>query len=161
MHNQSSSTRKTVDFVTERVASAGIKYLIHDVIPKIKDAALNEIGKCNPTSVVSNINLMKFISEKNKKSYYFLFNFFQEQAKAESEKISEKCYNELVSTCEKKFWEICFHRSEKAVTALLSSEVPEVVVSTCVQIVTREAIERVKRWTQSHISLGMLKKNFN
>lgn len=78
----------------------------------------------------------------------------QKQAESEAEKIADRCYNELAQTCEKSFWELCCSRSGQAVRALLSNDLPEVVIETCIQIVTREAAERVRRWTQSHITLG-------
>lgn len=81
----------------------------------------------------------------------------QKQAESEAEKIADRCYNELAQTCEKSFWELCCSRSGQAVRALLSNDLPEVVIETCIQIVTREAAERVRRWTQSHITLGRYK----
>lgn len=45
LHNQSSSTRRTVEFVTERVSSVAVKYLISDVIPKVKEDGLKEINQ--------------------------------------------------------------------------------------------------------------------
>lgn len=59
LHNQSSSTRKTVEFVVERVASVGIKHLIHDVVPHIKKTAMNELKSYNHLPLVSIILLLK------------------------------------------------------------------------------------------------------
>lgn len=54
LQNQSSSTRKTVEFVTERVASITIKHLVHTVIPAIKASAWVEIENLPVDNPVSN-----------------------------------------------------------------------------------------------------------
>ncbi|KAK6624932.1 hypothetical protein RUM44_011796 [Polyplax serrata] len=132
LQNQSSSTRKTVEFVTERVASITIKHLVHTVIPAIKASAWVEIENL-PVDNPKETDLA-------------------------AENRSEPLYKQLLSACEKENWEICLKRSNIAMNALLSSDLHGSVVDTCAKIVARQSVEKVERWMQSHLTLAMVKK---
>lgn len=75
--------------------------------------------------------------------------------------LSENCFKELKSACEREIWEGSSKRSKIALKALLSNELHGSVADTCSGIVTRQATEKVDRWLQSHIKLGIVTEVVN
>lgn len=54
--------RKTVEFVSERIASTAVKHICHNLVPKAKEAALSDLK-----SLLKSDNIDQYIDDNHRK----------------------------------------------------------------------------------------------
>lgn len=133
-HGQPRSVRKTVDFISERVASNCVKYLCRSVIRKIKT---------NNYQSWRTITTRK-TAEENK------ITSLQNLAISTAKDIREQC-GKIIP-------EICGTKISNAMDALLPEDVLLPVKEMCIKIAVRMAIERTDQWLDSYINDAIASK---
>nr|XP_012154190.1 PREDICTED: codanin-1 isoform X2 [Megachile rotundata] len=149
-HGQPASTRKTVDFVSERVASACVKHICNTLLMSSRETNLNNFRKI----------LKKKQSERQwEKLEESLLNDamdFKAYIINDMNILATNMSKELKEQCEISIPTICETRVTKAIESLLAEDSLSPVKEMCVKIATRLATERIHQWIQSHIVGGSL-----
>ncbi|XP_046742766.1 uncharacterized protein LOC124409280 isoform X2 [Diprion similis] len=138
-HGQPISTRKTVDFVSERVASSCVKHICNSALPRARKK-----------------NVVKFQDALSQRILPDDINKFKSSMTAEMHSIASNLSLELKTHCEADILEMCESRTMKSIDSLLAEDTLPSVKQMCSQIAVRIATERVKNWIQSHITDGSL-----
>ncbi|KAJ8666930.1 hypothetical protein QAD02_008592 [Eretmocerus hayati] len=140
-HGQPTSTRKTVEYVSERVASSCVKYIYNNLLPVEKKTAC-EVLK----------NLVEKYCEDPEHDKSQLKDALSDEIKSLSVKaaanVKEKS-KEIVPN-------MCKSRVDQAMESLLAEDCLEAVKAVCKEISMRTALERITQWIQSHIVGGTL-----
>ncbi|KAI4454819.1 codanin-1 [Holotrichia oblita] len=139
------SIRKTVEFISERVASSCVKHICNNVVPEFKKTSLD-----GARSVLLQITR----------------DFDRNEDYGKIENTIKTKINELIPQYLKQLQEICAEEIEKitktriiaSIEALLAvDELPQ-TKETCVLITKRLCFERVQQWINSHINIGLFNK---
>ncbi|XP_048506807.1 codanin-1 isoform X2 [Athalia rosae] len=134
-HGQPVSTRKTVDFVSERVASSYVKHICNVILPRARKR-----------------NILKFqdlVSGRNMPNDMSLVT-------TEMHSLASSVSAEVITQCEADMLGMCESRINKSIEHLLAMDTLPPVKEMCAQIAFRMASERVNYWIQSHIASGPL-----
>lgn len=149
-HGQPASTRKTVDFVSERVASACVKHICNTLLMSFRETNLNNFRKVLKT---------KQSERQQEKLEESLLNdamVFKAHIINDMTTMATNMSKELKEQCEISIPTICEARVTKAIESLLAEDSLSPVKEMCVKIATRLATERIHQWIQSHIVDGSL-----
>ncbi|XP_053970890.1 codanin-1 [Hylaeus volcanicus] len=149
-HGQPASTRKTIDFVSERVASTCVKHICNTLLMSSRESNLNTFRKL----------LKKKQSERqSEKVEELLLNDvtdFKASLANDMNIFATNMSKELKDQCETFIPTICEARVAKSVESLLAEDSLASVKDMCIKIATRLATERIHQWIQSHIMGGSL-----
>ncbi|XP_066998513.2 codanin-1 [Anabrus simplex] len=136
LHGQPGSTRRTMEFVAERVASSCVKHLCNTELPRIKEEALSKVQE-----------LVKSGSSKELMS-----------GKAQTEAVH--CSSVLRTHCLGVVPVFCQQKCSIVLPALLSQDVAKAVSELCIELTSRWSQERVNNWVNSHFTPGLFIKDF-
>ncbi|XP_076642378.1 codanin-1 like protein dlt [Halictus rubicundus] len=136
-HGQPASTWKTIDFVSERVASACVKHICNTLLMTSREANMSAFGKV----------LKKKQNEKELTDTVILKTAVADEMNA----LATGMCKELKEKCESSISTICEARVVKSIDSLLAEDTLASVKEICVKIATRLASERIHQWIQSYI----------
>ncbi|KAK2584047.1 hypothetical protein KPH14_006497 [Odynerus spinipes] len=151
-HGQPASTRKTVDFVSERVASTCVKHICNTLLASTRETNLTTFrelmkkrykGRCRETQSVTNGNNIEI-------------NEFKSSLANEMNLLAHSASKNLKEQCEKSIPQLCENRIVKSIESLLAEDSLVSVKDMCIKIAIRIALERINQWIQSHIVGGSL-----
>lgn len=151
-HGQPASTRKTVDFVSERVASTCVKHICNTLLAFARETNLITFRelmkktykeKCKETQVVTNDTNIEI-------------NEFKSSLSSEMNSLAFSASKDLKEQCEKNILQFCENRIVKSIESLLAEDSLMSVKKMCIKIAIRTAMERINQWIQSHIVGGSL-----
>ncbi|XP_076162125.1 codanin-1 like protein dlt isoform X2 [Ptiloglossa arizonensis] len=140
-HGQPASTRKTVDFVSERVASTCVKHICSTLLMSSRETNLN--------------TFRKILKKKQSEMQLETLTSFKVSLESEMNTFATNTSKELKDQCETFIPTICEARVAKSIESLLAEDLAS-VKEMCVKIATRLATERINQWIQSHIMGGSL-----
>ncbi|XP_012235265.2 codanin-1 [Linepithema humile] len=149
-HGQPASTRKTVDFVSERVASTCVKHICNTLLTSSREANLNSFRK-----ILKRKQIEKDPDEQNEPSTSYL-NEFKTLLVSDMNTLANNVSRDLKDQCEKTIPAICEMRVATSIESLLAEDSLTAVKEMCIKIATRMATERINQWIQSHIVGGSL-----
>ncbi|XP_071441752.1 codanin-1 [Hetaerina americana] len=155
--NQPASVRRTVDFVSERVASTCVRHICSQLLPKALKRGLAR---------VHNSALSKFKESSSDSSTLegqtvekFEFTMAREIHEVSSEEwlsLKKECLEYSDCECERRAWD--------AIPPLLPQSgdeaVSQAVCQMCVQVTIRAARQKVRRWITSHTSAALFAKEY-
>ncbi|XP_014210069.1 codanin-1 [Copidosoma floridanum] len=136
-HGQPMSTRKTVDYVAERVASSCVKYIRDKLLP------VERQNNSEAVKEMADKNYNKFSVEDTE----LIINYLSKDIDA----ISAKAVKNIKERTEEVIPGICEARVTQSITALLSEDCLNAVKNMCIKIATRMALDRIDQWIWSHI----------
>ncbi|XP_024875772.1 codanin-1 [Temnothorax curvispinosus] len=145
-HGQPASTRKTVDFVSERVASTCVKHICNTLLTSSREANLNSFRK-----ILKHKNIERDSDEQGELSRNY-FNEFKALLLSDMNTLANNASRELKDQCEKTIPTICETRVAASIESLLAEDSLTSVKEMCIKIATRMAMERINQWIQSHIA---------
>ncbi|XP_053595302.1 codanin-1 isoform X2 [Microplitis demolitor] len=135
-HSQPRSIKKTVDFVSERVASTCVKYICAFVISTIKEKNYKiwkkKINKKTNEEVVATVEM-------------------DEHKKILTCEIKDECKKIIPKMCEAKI--------KNSIESLLAEDILESVKNMCIKIAVKMSMERINQWIDSYINGVMISKN--
>ncbi|KAI4480255.1 hypothetical protein M0804_010253 [Polistes exclamans] len=152
-HGQPTSTRKTVDFVFERVASTCVKHICNTLLASARETNLDvfrEImkkkykGKHKETHPITNGNNNTEINE------------LKSLLTKEMSMLASTASKDLKEQCDRIIPQFCESRIVKSIESLLAEDSLVPVKEMCIKIAYRVAMERINQWIQSHIVGGSL-----
>ncbi|KAL0112710.1 hypothetical protein PUN28_012167 [Cardiocondyla obscurior] len=149
-HGHPASTRKTVDFVSERVASTCVKHICNTLLASAREANLNSFRK-----ILKRKNIDRSTDEQSELSKNF-FNEFKALLLDDINTLANNASRELKDQCEKTIPAICETRVATSIESLLAEDSLTAVKEMCIKITTRMAMERINQWIQSHIASDSL-----
>ncbi|XP_058792806.1 codanin-1 [Phymastichus coffea] len=141
-HGQPMSTRKTVEYVSERVASSCVKYIYNSLLP---------IERQHNSVTLKSLLDEKYngiIDQNNQNLKSTLLKEMDTLAMNASKNIKEKSDQIILKMCKT--------RISQSIESLLSDDCLEQVKEMCIKIATRMAVERIDQWIQSHITGGSI-----
>lgn len=147
-HGQPASTRKTVDFVSERVASTCVKYICNTMLASSRETNL----------IVFRRLLIHKRGEKDEQSELSMSycDNFRASFLIDINMLANKVSRDLKDQCEQTIPAICETRVATSIESLLAEDSLMAVKEMCIKIATRMAMERINQWIQSHIVGGSL-----
>ncbi|OAD58757.1 Codanin-1 [Eufriesea mexicana] len=148
-HGQPASTRKTVDFVSERVASTCVKHICNTLLMTSRETNLNNFRE---------ILKMKQNERQPEKFGEQLINAkdFKALVVTDMNTLATNVSKELKGQYEATIPGICESRVTKSIESLLAEDSLAPVKEMCCKIAIRLAMERIYQWIQSHIVGGSL-----
>ncbi|KZC08720.1 PREDICTED: codanin-1 [Dufourea novaeangliae] len=149
-HGQPASTRKTVDFVSERVASTCVKHICNTLLMSSRESNLNTFRK------LLKKKQRERQSEKLEEPFSNDIIDFKASVVNEMNTLATNASKELKDQCESSIPAICEARVVKSIESLLAEDSLATVKEMCVKIATRLATERIHQWIQAHIVGGSL-----
>ncbi|EZA59508.1 Codanin-1 [Ooceraea biroi] len=149
-HGQPASTRKTVDFVSERVASTCVKHICNTLLASSREANLNSFRK------ILKHKYDKKDPEERNESLTEHIKEFKALLVNDMNTLANNVSRNLKDQCEKTIPAICETRVATAIEALLAEDSLTPVKEMCVKIAIRMTTERINQWIQSHIVGGSL-----
>lgn len=149
-HGQPASTRKTVDFVSERVASTCVKHICNTLLTSSRETNLNTFRK------ILKKKMSERQSEKLEEPLSNSITEFKASLGNDMNTLATNVSKELKDHCEATIPAICEARVAKSIESLLAEDSSTTVKKMCVKIATRLATERIHQWIQSHIVGGSL-----
>ncbi|XP_066596391.1 codanin-1 [Prorops nasuta] len=149
-HGQPASTRKTVDFVSERVASTCVKYICNTLLAASREANLNAFRK----TMKASYDQMR--AEKQRERATLEIGTIKASLAEDIRTRAGTVSKELKEQCDKVIPEICEARIQKSIDSLLPEDSLPKVKEMCIKIAIRMATERMNQWIQSHVFGGSL-----
>ncbi|XP_014486058.1 PREDICTED: codanin-1 isoform X2 [Dinoponera quadriceps] len=149
-HGQPASTRKTVDFVSDRVASTCVKHICNTMLSSAREANLSAFRK-----ILKQVHVERD-SEGQSESSVNWINGFKDLLASDMNTLANNVSKELKEQCEKMIPAICEARVATSIESLLAEDSLAPVKEMCTKITTRIAMERIYQWIQSHIVGGSL-----
>lgn len=136
-NGQPASTRKTIEFVSERVASTCVKYIFNNLLTTAQENCLNKLRQ-------------KMI-EKHRKMLENTPNGLKTLMLKEMNNLGASITKEVKEKIEKEIPAMCKTRISQSIDSLLAVDTLLTVKETCIQITIRMAQDRIAQWIQSHI----------
>ncbi|XP_023229489.1 codanin-1-like [Centruroides sculpturatus] len=133
-HLQSSSVKKTVEFVAERIAAKAIHQIRNEIIPLTKQKTLPKL-KEDIEKIIKHEHLSEIIIIK-------------------ISDISENLYIEMQKKAIKFAKLYCKYEIEKVMPLLLQNEMCQEVLRICNSISYRMAINKVVQWTKTYVTFN-------
>ncbi|XP_029678867.1 codanin-1 [Formica exsecta] len=149
-HGQPASTRKTVDFVSERVASTCVKYICNTMLASSRETNLICFRR-----LLAHKHVEKDSDERSEISMSY-YNQFKASLLSDINMLANKVSKDLKDQCEQTIPPICETRIATSIESLLAEDSLTAVKEMCIKIATRMAMERINQWIQSHIVGGSL-----
>ncbi|CAG9772743.1 unnamed protein product [Ceutorhynchus assimilis] len=144
---QSTSLRKTIEFVSERIASTAVKYICHDLVPKAKEEANKEFkGTLLKSESDDSIN-----DGEQKKT------LLRMQATA----LAQTHLSRFLENCDEEVQKISRQKIPVCIDSLLPVDALEETKKVCTGITEKMYSERVKQWLNSHVNLNVFTKDFD
>ncbi|XP_050315737.1 codanin-1 [Anthonomus grandis grandis] len=141
-----SSVRKTVEFVSERIASAAVKHICHDVVPNFKTSILTELKEI----FLKNDTGDRFLDDNQRKT----------TLKNQGLAVTEIQLSGFLKTLQEETEKISCKKIPSAIDSLLPVDTLEITKNICIRITNKMYTERVKQWIDSHVTLDLLTKDF-
>ncbi|CAG9831361.1 unnamed protein product [Diabrotica balteata] len=148
-NGQPESLRKTIEFVSERLASACVKHMCNTIVPPFKKDASLYIKEYLDTQK-REIQLMSPGRERNQKTV--LKMKICQLAQDYLNKLLQKCFSELSN--------ILSERTPVTVENLLALDTLQQTKTTCISIAARMCKDRLKQWIGSHMTVNIFLKDF-
>lgn len=151
-HGQPTSTRKTVDFVFERVASTCVKHICNTLLASARETNLNVFREI----------MKKKYKEKHKETHPITngnnteINELKSLLTKEMSMLASIASKDLKEQCDRSIPQFCESRIVKSIESLLAEDSLVPVKEMCIKIAYRVAMERINQWIQSHIVGGSL-----
>ncbi|KAJ8982233.1 hypothetical protein NQ317_013535 [Molorchus minor] len=142
-NGQPISVRKTIEFVSERVASTCVKHICNTIVPNFKKSALQELRKC----IVSWREQHILTSPGKDKS-------LKGALKTKANQLAQTNLKTLKDACEKESMDIMNAKIGPAIDNLLAIDV-------CCAIATKTCHDRTRQWINSHVTLSVFTKDFD
>ncbi|XP_015123289.1 codanin-1 [Diachasma alloeum] len=142
-HGQPDSVKKTVDFVSERIASNSVKQICRESIPSIKLKHFNMFRKLAVEKIK---NTPDFDMRKEKQVYQQFMN------SENSPDLVALIIQELRDCCNEIIPKLCKKKCTEALIPLLSEDTHPAVKEMCVKICMRLSIERIDQWLDFYIN---------
>ncbi|GLG95539.1 Protein disks lost [Gryllus bimaculatus] len=133
LEGQPSSIRKTIEFVSERIASSCVKYICSQPLTEVKQKALKMLEDSDNNDLLST----KLPLETSLLAL------------------------ELKKYCQNVIPKLCFDKCCGVMPLLLAEDVPQEITNICVQIAVRLSLERVNIWINSHITPALFTKHLS
>ncbi|XP_044260960.1 codanin-1 [Tribolium madens] len=135
-NGQPISLRKSVDFVSERVASTCVKYVCGVLVPEYKKKSLEKFKNLICDEDVSGLKL-------------------------KANQFATECLQEFQEVCESEIEKILDSKVKNGVEALLAMDVLPQTREVCVGITRKMCRERVRQWVEAHVTIVIFTKDFN
>ncbi|KAL1502555.1 hypothetical protein ABEB36_007680 [Hypothenemus hampei] len=132
---QPSSVRKTIEFISERLASITVKHICNDLMPKANIEVLSEFRK---------VVLLPFAETDLYKKKIYL----QEQAA----RFAETNMNKFLEKCEETLENIVNGKVSCLIKNLMPLDSLEETENVCIEITKKKCKERVTEWMRGHIT---------
>ncbi|XP_014235003.1 codanin-1 [Trichogramma pretiosum] len=141
-HSQPASTQKTIEYVSERVASSCVKYIYNKLLPfeRHKNNIVLKI------IIEKNLDGSKLNSEIVKKILLEEKHLLFEQASSAVESLKKQISEVIPQMCKKKI--------TQSIESLLPDDCVESIREIAAKIGTRISMERIDQWTQSYLING-------
>ncbi|XP_063880733.1 codanin-1-like isoform X3 [Scylla paramamosain] len=136
-HNQPTSVRKTTDFVVERVSSNVIKTLRCQVLPSLREAAMEKLKAVIAEQFQSTPQGGERVRDLVRQQVVEVGREVSEEARARCAQITHQHCNGEV---------------EPALALLLPPDISPQGVEVCRKLVSRCSREKVAAWVQSHLT---------
>ncbi|XP_008194510.1 codanin-1 isoform X2 [Tribolium castaneum] len=136
-NGQPISLRKSVEFVSERVASTCVKYVCSVLVPEFKKKSLETFK-----SMISTIDDETVLKQK-------------------ANQFATDCLNELQVACEREIKKITQNKIRNGIESLLAMDVLPQTRDVCVGITEKMCLERVRQWLEAHVTSVIFSKDFN
>ncbi|CAH0548798.1 unnamed protein product [Brassicogethes aeneus] len=149
-NGQPMSTRKTVEFVSERVASTCVKHICNTIVPNFKKNALKDLRKITEEWK----NKTETLSEEET-------NIQKNVLKQETNKLLQKNLENLKQLCLGEVTDAIKQKIPKSVENLLALDTLLATRDTCIAIATRTCLERVSHWVNVHVTSAIFGKDFD
>ncbi|KAF2904562.1 hypothetical protein ILUMI_01609 [Ignelater luminosus] len=150
-NGQPVSIRKTVEFISERVASSCVKQVCNEIVPNFKKKVLADLK-----SLFSLFNVPDDINSDHEE-----FSKIKAMITTETSRLANSSLNALREHIDKELKSFSNARIASAVDSLLAMDVLTQTKDVCVSIATRLCRERVQQWINSHVNLGIFSKDFD
>nr|CAH7739000.1 unnamed protein product [Callosobruchus chinensis] len=150
LNTQPISMRKTIEFVSERIASACIKHICSEVVPSYKRQALE--------------SLKVFLDEWRKDQNGSDASFNDSQKLTLKAMVSQKMQSHLVALrdkCSKEVTRIMKEKVPASVENLLAIDTLKETTDACVTVTTKMCKDRVKQWMITQLNTNIFAKEFN
>ncbi|XP_030754792.1 codanin-1 [Sitophilus oryzae] len=143
-NGQPSSLRKTVEFVSERVASAAVKHICNDMVPKAKSKVLSDFGEHISKENIKeeNADMLEYKNVLKKKASSFVEGFVRD----------------FLRDCNEAMYEIAEKKIHGCIDNLLPLDALEEIKNVCVGFTYKMYVERVKQWLATHVSSSIFLK---
>jgi len=146
-NGQPASLRKTIEFVSERVASLAVKYVCHDLVPKAKDMAVRDLKE----NLLKNDNLEMYSDDIQRKAVL----------KKKYTSLAQQHLSTFLQICELEIQKISSDKISPSIDSLLPIDTLDETKNVCVGIADKMYKERVKQWVNSHVTLSLFIKDFD
>ncbi|XP_046383460.1 codanin-1 [Ischnura elegans] len=155
--NQPASMRRTVDFVSERVASTCVRHICNQLLPKAMKRGLSRVhnSACSKLKENDSDNSPEEgqIAEKFE---LIMAREIQEVSSEEWSNLKKESLEYSDHECERRAWDalpsLLPHSGDEAVS--------QAVCQMCVQVTIRISRQKVRRWIHTHTSAALFAKEF-
>ncbi|CAG9815027.1 unnamed protein product [Phaedon cochleariae] len=148
-NGQPASLRKTVEFVSERIASACVKHICNDIVPSSKKNALDEL-KVFLESWINDGQVVSPAKGKTQKA----------QLKSQVTQMAQKQLSTLLDRCKTEVTGILCGKIPPSIDSLLAIDTLPQTKNACVSISAKICKERIKQWMNAHVTLSIFTKDF-
>nr|XP_023021263.1 codanin-1 [Leptinotarsa decemlineata] len=163
-NGQPSSVRKTVEFVSERVASACVKHICHSIVPAAKKAALQEL-KSFLESERKDLQDLSPAREKQQNCSSFRspqhHMYCKTTLRTKAAQIAQCSLSSLHKQCHKEVSAILSEKLPATIDGLLAIDSLPQTKSACVSIAAKTCKERVKQWLGMHVTISIFTRDFD
>ncbi|KAG5895355.1 hypothetical protein JTB14_003152 [Gonioctena quinquepunctata] len=149
-NGQPGSVRKTVEFVSERIASACVKHICNSLVPASKKIALQDL-KVFLESWRRDDQVLTPMREKSHKA----------ALKAKVSQMASTSLSALLKKCHEDVSAILSEKLPASIDTLLAIDSLNQTKTACVSIAARMCKERVKQWLNMHVTIVIFKKYFD
>ncbi|XP_063982539.1 codanin-1 isoform X2 [Diachasmimorpha longicaudata] len=143
LHGQPNSVRKTVDFVSEIIASNSVKEIYRETIPSIKLKYFTMFDTLAAEKSKNSVDLYKH-KEKQVNQQWMNSENSPDLIVLITKELRDHCHSVIPKNCKKKCTE--------ALTSLLSEDTHPAVKEMCVKICMRLSIGRIDQWLDFYIN---------
>ncbi|XP_017786758.1 PREDICTED: codanin-1 [Nicrophorus vespilloides] len=147
LNTQPVSMRKTVEFVSERVASACVKTVCNVIIPKYKEIAMEE--------------LKELLINTRPENGQFESKEFLAETKVKCDVLLQSKLKDLLFTCNEEINKQIEAKVKNSVCLLLADEELKQTKSVSSSIAIRMCRNRVQQWVIAHLNAGVFSKDFD
>ncbi|KAG8229703.1 hypothetical protein J437_LFUL009828 [Ladona fulva] len=163
--NQPASLRRTVEFVSDRIASACVRHICSQLLPKALSQGLEKVHE----SVLEKMQTKTSdrSSAKSQPPDNFEVIMAREIRECSTEEwisLKKECLSYSDAECERRAWVAlppllpCSKKQGKLADG--EEVVSEAVMQMCIQVTSRTARQRVRRWLTSHTSPALFAKEY-
>ncbi|KAJ8939318.1 hypothetical protein NQ314_011176 [Rhamnusium bicolor] len=144
------SVKKTVEFVSERIASSCVKHICNTIVPSFKKTALEHLKSFLEIWKVEQ-NAMSPSKDRSNKA----------PLKTKVSQMAQSSLRSLRESCEKEVYSVAKEKIPTSIDSLLAIDVLPQTKGVCIAIATKMCVERVRQWISSHVTLSVFTKDFD